>query len=64
MMSNTIYYNKTKGYHMKPSWSGNNLTAFKERKEREFLSNTRYGHQIYIDSYDQFLSRFIAEGGS
>ena len=49
---------------MRPSWPGNNLTAFKERKEREFLSNTRYGHQIYIDSYDQYLSRKIAEGGS
>jgi hypothetical protein len=63
MMSNTIYYNKTKDYHMRPSWPGNNLTAFGERKERTFLANTRYGHQIYVDSYDGLLSRLIAEGG-
>ena len=64
MMSNTIYYNKTKGYHMRPSWPGNNLTAFGERKQREFLSNTRYGHQIYIDSHDGLLSSWIAERGN
>lgn len=64
MLSNTLYYNTTPAYLLKPSWPGNNLAQFDSFASEEFLASTRYGTNVYISPQGGQYARNIAEHGN